>query len=111
MNYSSGKETWNKLEKNNPTIAIDVLQVKKEKKCPAYVSKHKSKRLKQIVLLMSSNIKRLHVGLSQLRKHKFSHSFRDSLNAICICGNAIKSTSTIFSTAPISRMKVTPAKC
>ena len=35
---------------------------------------------------------RLRVGLSHLREHKFRHNFRDSLNPICNCGNAIEST-------------------
>ena len=35
---------------------------------------------------------RLRVHLSHLRKHKLHHDFRDSLNPICKCGNAIKST-------------------
>ena len=30
MNYSSGKDYWRKFEKNNPTIALDVLYTKKE---------------------------------------------------------------------------------
>ena len=35
---------------------------------------------------------RLRVGLSHLREHKFRHNFRDSLNPICNCSNAIEST-------------------
>ena len=35
---------------------------------------------------------RLCVGLSHLREHKFRHNFRNSLNPICSCGNAIEST-------------------
>ena len=30
---------------------------------------------------------RLRLGLSHLREHKFKHSFQDSLNLICSCGN------------------------
>ena len=30
---------------------------------------------------------RLRLGLSHLREHKFKHSFQDSLNPICSCGN------------------------
>ena len=39
-----------------------------------------------------SYLTRLRVGLNHLRKHKFRHNFRDSLNPICNCGNAIEST-------------------
>ena len=31
-------------------------------------------------------ITRLRLGLSQLREHKFKHSFQDSLNLFCSCG-------------------------
>ena len=36
---------------------------------------------------------RLRVGLSHLRKHKFRHSFQDTLNPKCDCGKYIKITS------------------
>ena len=38
---------------------------------------------------------RLRLGLSHLWKHKFKHSFLDSLNTICSCGEDIE-TSTHF---------------
>ena len=34
---------------------------------------------------------RLRVGLSYLREYNFFHNFRDSLDPICNCGNAIES--------------------
>ena len=37
-------------------------------------------------------ITRLRLGLSHLRKHKFKHSFQDTLNPICSCSNDIEST-------------------
>ena len=33
---------------------------------------------------------RLRLGLSHLREHKFKHSFQDSLNPICSCGDDIE---------------------
>ena len=36
---------------------------------------------------------RLRVGLSHLREHKFKHSFQDTLNPICTCGEDIETTS------------------
>ena len=42
-------------EKNNLTIALNVLYAKKQKIYPAYVSKHNSNREKQFILLMISN--------------------------------------------------------
>ena len=33
---------------------------------------------------------RLSLASSHLREHKFEHSFQDSLNAICSCGNDIE---------------------
>ena len=37
-------------------------------------------------------ITRLRVGLSHLRKHKFKHSFQDTLNSIWSCGFDVEST-------------------
>ena len=39
---------------------------------------------------------KLRVGLSSLREHKVRHNFRDSLNSICYCGNAIELTKHYF---------------
>ena len=49
------KDNWKKFEKNNIIIALNVLYAKNEKIYPAYVSKHNSKREKQVTLLMISN--------------------------------------------------------
>ena len=46
INLSSGKDDWKKFEKNNGTIALNVLYSKKEKIYAAYVSKHNSNRQK-----------------------------------------------------------------
>ena len=35
----------------------------------------------------------MRVGLSHLREHKFKHSFQDTLNPICTCGEDIETTS------------------
>ena len=51
------RKRWKKLEKNNVTIALNVLYVKKMH--PAYVSKHNSNREKQIILLMVTNEEKL----------------------------------------------------
>ena len=56
INYPSGKDGWKKFEKNNPTIALNVLYAKIEEKIyQAFISKHNSKREKQIILLMIRN--------------------------------------------------------
>ena len=47
--------TGRNYEKNNLTIALNVLYAKKKKIYPAYVSKHNSNREKQVILLMISN--------------------------------------------------------
>ena len=48
--YLSEKVDWKKIEKNNLTIAINVLYAKKEKIYPVYVSKHNSNQEKQVIL-------------------------------------------------------------
>ena len=49
MNYPSEKDDWKQFMKNNLTIAFDVLYAKKDKICPAYVSKHNSKLRKHVI--------------------------------------------------------------
>ena len=50
-----------KKEKNNATIALNVLYAKnKKKKFPGYVSKHNSNREKQVILLMIQNGEKWH---------------------------------------------------
>ena len=44
MNFLSKKNDCKKLEKSNITIALNVLDIKKENIYPVYVSKHKSYR-------------------------------------------------------------------
>ena len=34
----------------------------------------------------------LRLGLSHFREHKFKHSFQDSLNPVCSCGNDIETS-------------------
>ena len=55
INFLSQKDDWKKFEKNNVTIALNVLYAKKEKIYHAYVSKHNSNREKQVILLMIPN--------------------------------------------------------
>ena len=40
------------------------------------------------------------LGLSHLRKHKFKHSFQDTLNPLCNCGQDIESTIHFFLHCP-----------
>ena len=49
--YLSEKDNWIKFEKNNPTIICNVLYVKEEEICQAYISKHE----KQFLLLIISS--------------------------------------------------------
>ena len=59
-NFPSQKDDWRKFEKNNVTIALNVLYAKKEKIYLAYVSKHNSNREKQVILLMILNGEKWH---------------------------------------------------
>ena len=55
IKFSSEKHDWKKFDKNNVTIAPNVLYAKKKKIYPAYLSKHNPNRDKQVILLMVSN--------------------------------------------------------
>ena len=52
------EEIW----KNNVTIALKVLYAKKEKRYPAYVSKHNSNCEKELILIIISNREGREVG-------------------------------------------------
>ena len=54
ISYLSEKDNWKKIEKNNLTIALDVLYAKNEKVYPAYISKHNSSREKQVIYFNDS---------------------------------------------------------
>ena len=55
INYPSRLDDWKQFEKNNLTIALNILYIKKKEILPAYISKHNSTREKQIILLMITN--------------------------------------------------------
>ena len=58
INFPSEKDDWKKFEKNNVTIALNVLYTKKEKLYPSYVSKYNSNHEKQVILLNDSKWRR-----------------------------------------------------
>ena len=45
-------------------------------------------------------ITRLRLGLSHLREHKFKHSFQDTINPLCNCGQNIESSTHFFLHCP-----------
>ena len=45
-------------------------------------------------------ITRLRLGLSHLREHKFKHSFQDTINPLCNCGQDIESSTHFFLHCP-----------
>ena len=55
INYSSEKDDWKKIEKNNVIMALNILYAKEEKNISCYVSKHNSNREKLVILSMISN--------------------------------------------------------
>ena len=59
INFLSEKDDWKKFEKNNVSIALNVLYAQKEKTYPVFVSKHNSNRGKQVILLIISNREKL----------------------------------------------------
>ena len=60
INFPSQKDNWRKFEKNNVTIALNVLYAKKQKIYPAYVLKYNSDHEKQVILLMIPNGEKWH---------------------------------------------------
>ena len=54
INFPAGSNEWQKFEKNNDTIALNILYVERftNKISPAYKSKYNSKCKKQVTLLI-----------------------------------------------------------
>ena len=52
INVPSEKDDWNKIQKNNVAIALNVFYAQNGKMYPAYISKHNSNPKEQIILLM-----------------------------------------------------------
>ena len=50
INCLSKIDDWKTFEKNNPTIAVNILYIKEKEIYPPYISKHNSTREKQIIL-------------------------------------------------------------
>ena len=55
INYPSKIDDWKTFEKNNLTIALNILYNKEKEICSAYISKINSNCEKQIILLMIPN--------------------------------------------------------
>ena len=55
INFPSEKDSWKTIEKNNVTIALNVLYAKKGKIYPAYVLQNNSNLEKQFIYLMIPN--------------------------------------------------------
>ena len=58
INFSSEKDYWKKIGKNNVTIDLNFFYAKKEKIYTAYVSKYNSNLEKQVIFLMILNGKK-----------------------------------------------------
>ena len=53
--YPTKIDDWKRFEKNNPTIARNILYTKEKEIWSAYILKHNSTREKQIILMMIPN--------------------------------------------------------
>ena len=62
IDFPAGPKEWIKFEKNNKTIALNVLYIPRNTKTisVAYRSEYNNKRKKQVILLMISNGKKQH---------------------------------------------------
>ena len=80
IDFPAGPKEWRKFEKNNKTIALNILYIPRNTKTinVAYRSEHNNKRKKPVILLMISNGKKQHylavINLSVLLQGKFIKS-------------------------------------
>ena len=58
INYPSKTDDWKTFEKNNPTIALNILYIKEKEVCPAYISQIHSNCEKQMIFLMIPNVEK-----------------------------------------------------
>ena len=88
INFPSERHDWKISEKNNVTSTLIILYGKKEKICPAYVSKHNSNRETRVIVLMIPNGEEWHylevIKLSALLRGITSkhHGDFDCLNCL-----------------------------
>ena len=96
--FSSAVIEWNKLDsrlkkaKSFTNFKKNILSFIRPKTSNVFNS-NSSKGLKFVT--------RLHVWLSHLRKHKFEHSFQDSINPLCSCSLDVESTIHYFLHCPL----------
>ena len=62
INFPAGSKEWQKFERNNKTVALNVLYIPHNTKTisVAYRSEYNNKRKKQVILLMITDGKKLH---------------------------------------------------
>ena len=83
INFPAGPKNWIKFERNNKTIALNVLYIPRNTKTisVAYRSEYNNKRKKQVILLMISNGKKQHylavTNLSALLEGNSSNHHED----------------------------------
>ena len=58
IKYPTKIDDWKTFEKNNSTIALNILYIKDKEICAAYISKINSNCEKQIILLIIPNEKK-----------------------------------------------------
>ena len=84
IEFPAGPKEWGKFERNNKTIALNVLYIPHNTKTisVAYRSEYNNKRKKQVVLLMITDGKKWHylaiTNLSALLQGKSSNHYKDS---------------------------------
>ena len=84
------RDDWNKNEKSNVRIALNIKYAEKEKICTAYVSKDNSNCQKQIILLMERN----DIILQQKKLFPFLRGRTSKHQAVFFCLNYLYSFAT-----------------
>ena len=89
IEFPAGPKEWQKFERNNKTIALNILFIPQDTKTisVAYRSEYNNKRKKQVILLMITDGKKWHylavINLSALFKEKLSNRKGDLYCLIC----------------------------
>ena len=96
INFPAGSKEWQKFEKNNNTITLNVLHIPRNTKTisVAYRSEYNNKRKKQVILLMITDGKKWHylaiINFSALLQRNSSNHEEDFYCLNCFNSYASK---------------------
>ena len=91
INYPSKIDDWKTFENNNPTIALNILHIKKKDRCPAYISKINSNCKRQINSLNDSKQRKRMLALPCSKETTLLRGIKSKHHGDFYCLNCLHS--------------------